>query len=392
MLSQKKWLLIGVAAIAILIIPITVSELQKEQETRSRASSSSPVTLSLSPSSKLLAVGESFTSQLLMQTESNDVSGVDITLKFDRNILEIISFAPTSVFNTSLLNTPSNENGTLRYAAVNTSANPITGDGIELGTIAFRAIDSGTSTVSFERVQATGTGQSQALAMGVHINATYIVGQSATPIPSATPAPTEFPDIPVPTTASTPTSTPPTPTAPPVILSPTPIPGGVRATFSILLQGISGNIDARSKNQQLEITVINTQGSEVAVVNNTIVYDAKSQAFSGVVDFGTRVPPGDYTLKIKIKKYLRKIIPGIFTFSPNTDKTLPTVTLAVGDINGDNTISIQDYNVIVGCFRNKAQTSSCAGKEDDADLDTNGAVDGIDYNLFLRSLGAQEGD
>lgn len=111
-------------------------------------------------------------------------------------------------------------------------------------------------------------------------------------------------------------------------------------------------------------------------------------------------PPvaGSYTIKIQTPQFLRKQIPGIFSIKPGEKINLPAVTLITGDINYDNKINILDYNFIVSCFGKKINSVSCIESPQFtngnplADLNDDGVVDGIDYNLFIRSIATQEGD
>lgn len=57
-----------------------------------------------------------------------------------------------------------------------------------------------------------------------------------------------------------------------------------------------------------------------------------------------------------------------------------------GDTNGDGVIDIIDYNFVVSCFGNKANTSSCPNKSA-ADINKDGVVDGIDYTIIIKYFG-----
>ncbi len=124
---------------------------------------------------------------------------------------------------------------------------------------------------------------------------------------------------------------------------------------------------------------------------------------------------GTYKVLVKSNQYLRKqFVPKTgdnsqtYVFTPGQTTVLPTITLLAGDIvpppttaggdYGDNTIDISDYNMLArGCYGGKATTSSCANKEG-ADLNDDGKVDGIDYNILIRTFnilanqGTQGGD
>lgn len=59
---------------------------------------------------------------------------------------------------------------------------------------------------------------------------------------------------------------------------------------------------------------------------------------------------------------------------------------AKGDANGDGVINILDFNLVVSCFGNKANTPSCPNKSG-ADVNKDGVVDGIDYTIVIKYFG-----
>lgn len=121
---------------------------------------------------------------------------------------------------------------------------------------------------------------------------------------------------------------------------------------------------------------------------------------------------GTYKVLVKSNQYLRKQFIAkngdtnqTYAFTVGQTTTLPTITLIAGDdapapvtaggSYGDNTLDISDYNMLARqCYGNK---SSCPNKEG-ADLNDDGKIDGIDYNILLRSFnilaqqGSQGGD
>ncbi|MBI3093111.1 MAG: hypothetical protein HYZ02_02645, partial [Candidatus Levybacteria bacterium] len=115
---------------------------------------------------------------------------------------------------------------------------------------------------------------------------------------------------------------------------------------------------------------------------------------AGTVDVVNAITTGTYNIKVKADKYLRKLIKDVQITQDATNR-ISQITLVLGDINADNKLSILDYNILVDCFGDKANSQTCGNNNKDfADLDDNGRIDGVDYNLFLRSLssGPREGD
>lgn len=115
---------------------------------------------------------------------------------------------------------------------------------------------------------------------------------------------------------------------------------------------------------------------------------------TGTVDVANTIASGTYDIKVKADKYLRKLIQGV-QITQNTTTRISQITLTLGDINGDNKLNIADYNILIDCFGAKANSQTCGNSNKDlADLDDNGRVDGVDYNLFLINLskGPRDGD
>jgi hypothetical protein len=137
----------------------------------------------------------------------------------------------------------------------------------------------------------------------------------------------------------------------------------------------------------------------------TLVTTTGDQAFGYFVDPNLNVGNlnGQYQIFVKSNQYLRAPIvtanssTTTNTFQLTSGKTtaLPQVTLIAGDIfppptdaissYGDNVLDISDYNMLISCYGDKATSSICPNKNA-ADLNDDGKIDGIDYNILLRSF------
>lgn len=185
---NKKAASITALALIALAIPLTVFISQQQQELRQRAGGGPFVSLVLSPSNQTVAPGSSFDAQLSLDAGGNQVTGIDTVIKYNKDVLEVTNFQPSTTFNSQLVNKIDNQAGTLRYAAVHTQG-ASTGI-VEMGTITFRAKAQGTSTVDFENVQVTALEQAGALPVGNNSTGTYAVAESIpSPEPSVTPLP-----------------------------------------------------------------------------------------------------------------------------------------------------------------------------------------------------------
>jgi Dockerin type I domain len=66
----------------------------------------------------------------------------------------------------------------------------------------------------------------------------------------------------------------------------------------------------------------------------------------------------------------------------------PTMTPISGDVDGNNVVNILDYNDLMSCYGSKANTPSCQYKTT-SDLNDDGSIGGVDYNIILRAFSGQ---
>ena len=103
--------------------------------------------------------------------------------------------------------------------------------------------------------------------------------------------------------------------------------------------------------------------------------------------FGTYAIPnvtgGTFDVAFKGRKNLRLVLPNLPFLS---DTTLPDVTLSAGDANGDNTVDIADFNLLVQSYGSAADDGT--GLYDPrADFDCNGSIDLSDFGLLANEYG-----
>lgn len=412
-LSKKNKILILISIILFLIVvPLTLIQVQKQQQIRQRASENPQISLQLSPAVITKNMGNEFDVNLNFKSNGpKDISGFDVIIKYDPNILELVSFTLSPSF-TETRNT--SVPGTFKYIATYGSLIPSNQLDLTLGTLKFRGKANGTSNVTFESINITDGITKNYLSVDTpnNVTGTYTISpnvptstpipptsiptstpvpsptiiQSPTPVTSVTPSITTSPVPPtatlIPTTTITPTVTPAT----------TPAPGDNFVTFDFKFEGI---IDPNSASHpQKNITIylygaaddpskdLDGKNAKLKISQilkfNTVKksYESEKPVNIGKLDAGTKI-------LIKIDKYLRKLVqytktPSNGTFAIN----IPSDTVfASGDIDGNNVIDIRDYEIIRGCIKDK----TCVSK-DLADLNEDGVIDGIDYNVFLKSL------
>lgn len=117
------------------------------------------------------------------------------------------------------------------------------------------------------------------------------------------------------------------------------------------------------------------------------------------IDLGKDVVVDEYyQIAFKTPQALMKLIKDpkskeaggkIFRMSKFMPINIPVQELISGDIyppqSNDDVMDISDYNMLVNCFGTKAYGSRCLSGSK-ADLDDNGVIDGLDYNIMLLSF------
>ena len=182
----SKYLSLIVIGVILVAIPLTVYLANQTQIFRPRAAGEA-VTLNLSPSTATKQVGESFDVAVLINTQTNNVSFVDLNLTFNKDLLQMSSFTPSSVFNTIVTNGPANNtNGTFHYTAGNNTTSVVTGSSVNIGTIRFTGRAVGVAQVGLTGIEVTVRTTPPSDVAVVPATGTYtIIAVTASPSPSA---------------------------------------------------------------------------------------------------------------------------------------------------------------------------------------------------------------
>lgn len=132
----------------------------------------------------------------------------------------------------------------------------------------------------------------------------------------------------------------------------------------------------------------------IATVSSDIVFDTTvgsptSTLFVNPAFALNNLPTGEYQFLIHVPGYAeKKIVTATnktFAVAAGQITKLPKLTLFPGDIDENKIIDIADYNGLLRCYGISATTSLCENQQR-ADLNDDGKVDAIDYNIFLSSL------
>ena len=213
---------------------------------------------------------------------------------------------------------------------------------------------------------------------------------TATPKPTATPAPGAPTSIP---TSDNPTVTPDissavSPSVSPSINPnfPTPTTGPLTADMQIGVRvkingiGQDGNQNPKHKTRRITATVYDATNQIATTGTAFLNYDGGNY-FSGTIHLG-KLSQGVYFVKFSSVYTLQVLAkPEFQNLKINQINTIPPVTLYQGDMNGDNILDINDYNLVLPCF----QSISVCPNASQIDLNDDGVTDVKDYNLLLNS-------
>lgn len=189
---------------------------------------------------------------------------------------------------------------------------------------------------------------------------------------------------------------------------------GFKAKLTLGINGISINNAKELQNIQRRVELrfyspdINTADKSAApvafiVINTEFNRNTDSAVFgkyiSSEIDLRDKIAPGKYQIVIKADKALPYLIDtnlgeiggDIFEINSNSKKilNLDVDNVLLGDIypvpHGDNILDINDYNLLTSCYLKALSENPCP----DAlaiDLDENGEINGIDYNIMFASI------
>jgi len=137
-------------------------------------------------------------------------------------------------------------------------------------------------------------------------------------------------------------------------------------------------------------TSVSTYSSEI----NFTTGATNSGKFTGAIDLGTTFTGGNYVIKAKSSGYLKREFPYIqaitaaITDGPYVVNTLPGIRLVTANVNQDTSLDIRDYNLLMSCSIFSTDNNGACNQNDNykvwSDLEDNGEIDQLDYNLLMR--------
>lgn len=376
LINQNKIFFGIIVFLILLTIPLTIIQVQTQQSLKQQAAASE-MTIGFGNQSnysveinKVVNVGVT-----INNPDNRDISAVDLTLTYDSSKLTLNEFLPEGTFE-PIIN--DNQPGTLHYVGANpkddtTRTALIT---VLVGTLHFLAKDIPTTPVPSSNIGFTSSTQ------------ITVADQASSIFPSRLTA-----TVTVVAAGTGPTATP----------TPTSFPGQTRLDMSFALSEI-GNTGGRNNNPKnrktipavLQLTNVITKA--ITESNAAFTYNPtgpNAELFTGTFNLDASITTGNYIVKVKPQRYLRKQIPGIVTIQSGTTNQISiskNTPLLYGDFNEINEISASFYGTyLVNCYENKVDKPSCPNKII-ADLNDDGEVNGIDVNGFIKSLITRQGD
>ena len=138
--------------------------------------------------------------------------------------------------------------------------------------------------------------------------------------------------------------------------------------------------------RNVDVTITDSSGNTVNTGSGNVKYDSGSGKFLGTVALDNPISSGTYSVLIKSPGYLRRKLATNIQISPGGTYNV-TGDLVAGDIDGDNQLTILDYNILLSCSVFSTDSGACDANSNYATLasltDT-GNVDQNDYNLLVR--------
>ncbi len=400
----------GIVAVLILLIAIPIAIRQSQKPTISRSNATASTRLSFSQINLQANTGDTISSDIMLDPGSNMVAFVSLVIDYDNtkvqpatNGLTPNSTAFPAVMQDAQYNICQG-NQCKMTIALSVGSNPTSAitTPTKVATVNFTAVAPTDQTGT----QITFDNTTEILSIAAADAANENVLSTSTPLSvlingqgTINPTPTSCPGCPTPTV--NPSLTPGQSVTPPIgSVSP----GSNDLIFDLKLTlfgiGINGaNQHPLHPARKLHVVFYSMDTGQTYPIDTFIVFDGKYFVRHNF-DAGI-IPPGNYQIYVRSPMYLTTRLlqsDGTTTFVVNDPASssqifsVPPNTLIGGDIAnadlstyGDDVLDILDYNTLIGCYKQKFNTSSCTNKVS-PDIDDNGIVDGIDYNIWLKSI------
>lgn len=230
------------------------------------------------------------------------------------------------------------------------------------------------------------------------VNVLRMFPNSPTNVPSNIPTrtPTKIPtNIPTKTPSNAPSSTP-TPTfAGPrtALILDVGLPGIGSVGDRLRPSGGQFNQNPQKREINLQIEVYNASNQKVDTKTGKVVFDGASGRYKGDIALSQSLASGQYLVYLKADYYLRIQVQGMIQITKNSSSVIAPLNFIAGDINNDNSLTIDDYKILIACSIFSNNKSGCPSGSNalGADLTSDGIVDQDDYTLYLRETSVIQG-
>lgn len=383
---MNKFVTITILLILVLAVPFTLLQLRKRQEIRQHATGGAVTfyftrTTSTTPLTSLsLAPGQEVQLRLFLNAGTDLINGFDVTIAFG-DAVELVSAVEgvgASRFNVQLFNLPDPQSRTFRFAKVSSDTQARILGTLHLATLAISASQTpATGAIELTSRTVTSPAFAQALNVPPATLPYTVAAPSATPTPSPSPSPTPS-------------------------VSPTPTQSG--QTLSLVLplaaigqgrqggpQGPAKNANPRTPTRPVTLFLFDQNErliNPTTPIAGEVTFSPGDGLLRDTVTIPSSIPAGSYILKLKTPRYLVRRATGLVAIPPG-GRQLQVPELTVGDIDGNNELDIQDYNIFQACF---TRALCSANSRQNADLNDDGEVDILDYRFLLESFSTRRGD
>jgi uncharacterized protein YkwD len=169
--------------------------------------------------------------------------------------------------------------------------------------------------------------------------------------------------------------------------TPEPVAADMVISVAVKINGIGqgGNTSPKHLTRKITANVYGVGPTPATTGTGFLTYDGRNY-FTGTIHLG-ELAQGAYIVKLGSDNTLQVIAkPEFQNLVIGKTNAIPSVTLYQGDLDGNNVLDINDYNLALPCFQNK----TCSDLP--IDFNDDGVINVLDYNLFLQSFEVLHGD
>lgn len=160
---------------------------------------------------------------------------------------------------------------------------------------------------------------------------------------------------------------------------------------------LGGNVNPTDPNRTLTIRLFKASDNSLAAnTEQSLTYNPTSQKFEG--SFDVSISSGIYNIYVSGPRFLTAQFAGSHTLTKGQTNTLPPLYLITGNINdndlSENRIDMEDRHILLSCSIYSQDEETCnrnPNYKTYSDLNDDGIVDGLDFNLWIKEVVNQQG-